>query len=265
MLFTEKKSHRPRLARTKLSLFWAVLGGLGVLAVFPYQLELISTSQLNQLTQAPLPLPVLAGISALQTGVLLFALCWLGLFLAEKLGLNSAFANALVNQLKMPELSRSHSFLAAITGIVGGILVIGLDRAFRPFMPLAKQDIDLNISLWKRALASIYGGITEELLLRLFLMSLIVWLLARLNRNTANVPAWVFWFGIISTSILFGLGHLPATANIWPLTATVITRALVLNGILGLGFGFLYWKAGLEYAMLAHFLADIVLHVIGGS
>ncbi|MCA9835274.1 MAG: CPBP family intramembrane metalloprotease [Trueperaceae bacterium] len=165
----------------------------------------------------------------------------------------------------MPEFSKSYGFLAVLTGLIGAFLVLGLDNVFKPFMPPAKQATDLTISLWKRALASIYGGITEELLLRLFLMTLVVWLVAKVTRSGVAIPAWVFWFGIISTAILFGLGHLPATAGIWPLTAIVITRAIVLNGVLGLAFGFLYWKAGLEYAMLAHFLADIVLHVFLGS
>jgi len=35
-----------------------------------------------------------------------------------------------------------------------------------------------------------------------------------------------------------------------------------LNGLGGLAFGWLYWKQGLESAMIAHFSADIVLHVI---
>jgi hypothetical protein len=34
---------------------------------------------------------------------------------------------------------------------------------------------------------------------------------------------------------------------------------------MGIAFGFLYWQWGLEYAMLSHFCADIVLHVIGGG
>jgi membrane protease YdiL (CAAX protease family) len=256
---------RPGLARIKLALFWAILGGLGVFAVFPYQLEILSPTQLEQLNQVSLPLPVLAGLSALQTGVLLFVLCWLGLFLGEKLELKSAIANALVNGTEMPKISRGYTLVVVITGMFGGLLVLGLDRAFKPFMPASRLEMDLGISLWKRFLASIYGGITEELLLRLFLMTLLVWLLARITRSKANIPTWIFWFGIISTAILFGLGHLPATESIWPLTAIVITRALVLNGVLGLVFGYLYWKAGLEYAMLAHFLADIMLHVIGGT
>ncbi|MDP9098903.1 MAG: hypothetical protein M3N48_07905 [Verrucomicrobiota bacterium] len=43
----------------------------------------------------------------------------------------------------------------------------------------------------------------------------------------------------------------------------LVTTVISLNALVALGFGYLYWKRGLESAMLAHFSADIVLHVIG--
>lgn len=67
---------------------------------------------------------------------------------------------------------------------------------------------------------------------------------------------------IIFAAIIFGLGHLPATAQIISLNAIVIMRAILLNGLGGIIFGWLYWKKGLESAMIAHFSADIVLHTI---
>jgi hypothetical protein len=36
----------------------------------------------------------------------------------------------------------------------------------------------------------------------------------------------------------------------------------VLNGLIGITFGYLYFKHGMEAAMLSHFTADIILHVI---
>lgn len=47
-----------------------------------------------------------------------------------------------------------------------------------------------------------------------------------------------------------------------PLTGLVVTRAIVLNGLAAVIFGHLYWTRGLEAAILAHFSADIVLHVV---
>ena len=42
----------------------------------------------------------------------------------------------------------------------------------------------------------------------------------------------------------------------------VIFRALLLNGILAIVAGYLFRKRGLEMAIVCHFSADIVLHVL---
>jgi len=55
---------------------------------------------------------------------------------------------------------------------------------------------------------------------------------------------------------------LPITASLTPITAMVVLRALVLNGIGGVVFGWLFWKRGLETAIIAHFSADLILHVV---
>ena len=70
------------------------------------------------------------------------------------------------------------------------------------------------------------------------------------------------WTAIVITALLFGAGHLPTTAAMLPLTPLVVARALLLNGIGGIVFGWLYWKRDLLAAMLAHFSADVVLHVV---
>jgi membrane protease YdiL (CAAX protease family) len=71
----------------------------------------------------------------------------------------------------------------------------------------------------------------------------------------------VFWVANIVAAILFGLGHLPVTAHLVPLTSVVVARAVVLNGIVGLVAGTLFWRRGIEMAILCHFSADVVLHV----
>jgi membrane protease YdiL (CAAX protease family) len=116
---------------------------------------------------------------------------------------------------------------------------------------------------WKGFLASFYGGIAEEIQLRLLVMSFLAWLGRFISKTQEGKPAnGVFWIANILAAVLFGLGHLPATATILPLTPLVVSRAILLNGIGGVIFGWLYWKHGLEAAMIAHFSADIVLHVL---
>ena len=94
-------------------------------------------------------------------------------------------------------------------------------------------------------------------------MSLFAWLGGFVSKTQDGKPtSAVFWIANLLAAVLFGLGHLPATEMIIPLTPLVITRAILLNGIGGIIFGWLYWKRGLEAAMIAHFSADIVLHVL---
>jgi membrane protease YdiL (CAAX protease family) len=99
--------------------------------------------------------------------------------------------------------------------------------------------------------------------MRLFLMSLLVWIISFAGRKKAvQVSSGVVWTAIVGAAILFGIGHLPFTATITALSPYIIARALLLNGAAGIIFGWLFWKKGLEAAMAAHFTADIFLFVI---
>ena len=128
----------------------------------------------------------------------------------------------------------------------------GLADCFRGAMPV-----------WKRFLACFYGGLCEETLMRLFLLSLVMWLLGKFWKAPSGLPAsGAFWTANILVAVAFGAGHLPLASQLTVLTPLLVTAIISLNGIVGLGFGYLYWKRGLESAMLAHFSADIVLHVL---
>jgi membrane protease YdiL (CAAX protease family) len=102
----------------------------------------------------------------------------------------------------------------------------------------------------------IYGGICEEILLRLFFMSLLafmIWKLFFKKTEAKNVPASVFMIANVISALIFAAGHLPATiAAFGALTPLLVIRCFLLNGGFGLLFGYLYRKKGLIYAMLAH-------------
>jgi membrane protease YdiL (CAAX protease family) len=107
------------------------------------------------------------------------------------------------------------------------------------------------------------GGVMEEIWLRFGVMTIIVWALSKLfARRRQAVPSWIYWVGIVAAAILFGVGHLSAAVGVYAaLTPLVIVRIIVINSLLGIGFGYLYWKKGLEYAMIAHMTADLMLHL----
>jgi membrane protease YdiL (CAAX protease family) len=121
----------------------------------------------------------------------------------------------------------------------------------------------MSIPLWKALLACFYGGIGEEVLCRLFLMTLMVWISTFFARTQEGRPTVSgIWLAIVLSSVMFGLGHLPITGDLVPLSPMVVARALLLNGVAGIIFGWLYQKNGFESAMISHFTCDVTLHVV---
>jgi hypothetical protein len=235
---------------------------LATIAVFPYTMEINA----SLLEQVPLSLAELVLLQSLQIAIMLLIGNYAGLRLGDSVGLYSPIARVFIYRLPLPKLSLKIIATTIVTGFTAGLIIIGLDFMFQPFLPTANQGDVPSIARWKGFMASFYGGITEELLLRLFLMTLITWIIWKIFMRGKGVPkSAIYWVAIILAAIFFGVGHLPAASLIWPLTPIVILRIILLNAIPGMAFGYLFWKQGLEYAMLAHFCADIVLHVIMGG
>ncbi len=110
----------------------------------------------------------------------------------------------------------------------------------------------------------LYGGVIEEVMVRLFLMSLIAlagWKLFR--RGEAAVPVKVLMAANILSALVFAAGHLPATAMTFgEVTPLLLIRCFLLNGAAGLLFGRFYRKYGVQYAMLAHMLFHLVSRTV---
>jgi membrane protease YdiL (CAAX protease family) len=66
----------------------------------------------------------------------------------------------------------------------------------------------------------------------------------------------------VVAAMLFAAGHLPATEMTFGLTPMLVFRCFLLNGGLGLAFGWLYRKFGLRYAMIAHGAYHVVSKLI---
>jgi hypothetical protein len=210
-------------------------------------------------------------VSAIQNILLFGLLIWTGLYVARRVKLGTPILDGLVKKEAIGDQIRRMFLPAVMIGICGSVIILLLDSyVFGP--PLQNELNLLGINLpesinppaWQGLLASFYGGFNEETLLRLFVMTLIGAIGAAVYKKMdQKLPVGIFWVANILAAVLFGLGHLPTTKAIGlPMDFLVVTRAIVLNGLLGVGFGWLYWKYGLESAMLSHFSADIVLHVL---
>jgi hypothetical protein len=115
---------------------------------------------------------------------------------------------------------------------------------------LADALATLHIPLVTRVL---YGGIVEEVPTRWGFVSLFAWLVWRARGCPSPVGRVTYVGAIVAAALLFAIGHLPvlfamaASPPLW-LVATVVAG----NAVPGVAFGWLFWRRGLESAMLAH-------------
>jgi len=241
---------------------------LAIIAILPYVLDLQS-GMLERL-DLPIPFPLLIILQVIQNG-LLFAVCiFFGMLLAKRIGLGTPILDSVTRGESVFDKLRVFLPISIGLGILASLLIIGLDiYIFQPALirELGEKANALNLTAqpaaWKGFLASFYGGIAEENLLRLFAMSTLAWLGSFINKTKDGKPTnIIFWIANIVAAVLFGIGHLPTAALIVPLTMLVVLRTVLLNAVGGIMFGWLFQKHGLESAMVAHFSADIVLHVL---
>lgn len=233
---------------------------IGVCAVLPYQMKMIQgklEKAREPSTKKIPPLPIIILLSFIQSALLLGIATGVGLSLAPKVNLHWWIITHWLTGQPIPFSISSALITAIASGIVSALIIVGLDRLFMSKMPPVKEGSQIPGPI-HGFFASFYGGIAEEVLLRLFLFTLFLFLFHWIGLQ----GLFSFWVANILTAILFGVGHLPAAKNLFGLNSIVIWRTIILNAIGGIVFGYLYWQYSIEIAMVSHFSADIVIHVI---
>lgn len=227
---------------------FGALSGVAAAGALPYIMALNPPSA----EQALPPIAVLLLATFLQNTILASVIAYLGLRAGQSMGIGSALFDATVRSTG----TRRTYGVAVTVGLLAGLLVWGLDAVFLPYMPSLPQLTDVSITV--RAAAILYGGVAEEVLLRLGCLSIVAWVLVRMRL----APSVALTGAIVIAAVLFGIGHLPAMAAVAPLTAVVVFRTLLLNTLPGIAFGLLYRRYGIEHAIVAHTCADIALLLI---
>lgn len=242
-------------------LFFLLLAGavVGVFALLPYLTVLLSpTLSAHPL---PLPLPVIVGLQAVTNFSVAIGV---GLLLAPKVGLGAPLLESWLYRTKRFAFGSTAIISVSVGAALGFVILLLLRSPLGSVLSAMPLSTESAMPLWKRFLACFYGGLDEEILMRLFLLSFVIWLFRLIGRGAAASRATaVFWASNLLVALAFGAGHLPLAARLAPLVPSLVAMVISLNAIAALGFGYLYWKRGLEAAILAHFCADIVLHVFG--
>lgn len=256
----------PKSDKTKHRPFWALflLGMLGVLS-----LPLTLIPELHRLEtlpdSPPIPVWVLAVLSLIQPTVLLAASTALGLRFAPRLGLVSYVHERTRSGVPVGPRLRSDLRVAVSAGVVVAVSIALLDALFVLYLGEPVRNAD-PVAITMTLVGLLYGGITEEIMVRWGLLSLFAWAAWRLVQRGQGTPhASLMMAGIIFTAILFGIGHLPGIAAVGPLSPLLVLRTVSLNALGGTVFGWLFWRRSLEAAMLAHATTHIVFTALGAA
>ena len=250
-------------SRTRLFVILWIAGMAGVLSFLLVDLSALLANLPVTAGQTPPFSPwVLKLLSTIQTSVIVSVAVLVGVVLASRVSLFSPAAEAAAGEGNVVAALKPQIVPGLIGGVVGGVAVLSTWILWRSFLPVEfvtrAERLNKFLPFPTRLL---YGGIVEELLLRWGLMTLLVWLMWRLLQKGQGKPQGIFVvIAIVISSVVFGMGHLPlASALGVHFTAAIVSYVVTANSLFGFIAGFLYWKKGLEAAVIGHMVTHVVL------
>ena len=218
-----------------------------------YQFEMYPPEILEEAVAQVGSMAIVWIITVIQNVGLIMFCCFFGYILAEKLGL-----------WKPIKFEKRSLTVTLILSVIAGI-IFSLDPwTFGNLIDGIKESTAAGMTVYGIIASILYGGIIEEILMRLFVMSLIAFLISKIfYKKCEEIPAKVFVIANIVAALLFAAGHLPATlVTFGELSPMLLFRCFLFNGGFGMLFGWLYRKHGLHYAMISHATVHIVSKII---
>lgn len=202
--------------------------------------------------------PQLRALILIQPAILTIAAVALGQALAGKVGLGAPLVDAWLRNERPGEVLRRQLPSALLLGLAAAVILVVYSSVILPRVAdpaMLERMASFSVPLPTRIL---YGGITEELLTRWGLVSLIVWAISRMGGRGERPAAAGYWIAITLAAALFAIGHIPMLLglSIQP-SAGLVVAVLLANSVPGIMFGWLFWRRGIEAAMIAHALAHI--------
>jgi hypothetical protein len=184
--------------------------------------------------------------------------CWL----STRVGLQTPAAEALASGGGFLANLKPQILPGVFAGLATGIALVLSWVVAKPFLTaeFVTRAQEFN-KFMPHITRFLYGGFTEELLLRWGVMTFLVWAAWRLLQKGEGEPKSIYFVGaIVLSAVIFGMGHLPIASMLsGGLTLPLVIYVILGNSIFGIVAGFLYWRRGLEAAILAHMSAHLVL------
>lgn len=233
----------------KFLLFVLVGGLIGGYFVGLYSYDSLTLELLKQMEEQHVTREMVGLVSMLQYGIIYgVVLAAIGIVFSKK-----------VNLWKEFKFNKKAVIATVIITLIGALLLFPGDKLiFGPFSSWVNDSYNAKPTIAKIIGGLLVGGITEEVIMRLFMMSLFVLIGKLFCKNKKEIPVLVYIIANILSALLFAAGHIPSTMSMTTLTPIILIRCFVMNGGIGLLFGYLYRKHGIGYAMIAHGFAHLI-------
>lgn len=235
------------------SFIFALVGAIASVFVAKYQVLMFTEEMMHQVMAQLGSREAIIIIAALQGAVLTFVATFIGLKLARKVNLTLSF-----------RMENKTVALSVLMGFCVALVITLSDRLiFYKHLPTQVNDYVFSLQYFMSGL--LYGGVVEEILLRLFVMSLLIlilWKLFSRKNDRSNIPDWIYIASIFLSAGLFAAGHLPTTLQTLGSSLPILIRCFVLNGVGGVVYGYLYWKNGLSYSIIAHAATHVFMQAV---
>lgn len=142
-------------------------------------------------------------------------------------------------------------------GLLCGALLVAFDKLLTSNLGISANTYLEIVKILP--LKIFYGGVVEEILCRMGLMTAFLW-----GLNLISIKkVWNIWGAIALSSLIFGIGHLPmylSTVANQP-ELLVIFKIIVLNFVGGLIFGYVFANYNLLSAMISHASAHVFMSI----
>ena len=236
-------------------LLFVLLGGLiGGYCIGLYIYDSLSPEMLKQLQEQNATKEMVALSTMIQYGISFgLILSCIGIVFSKKVNLWRKF-----------EFNKKAFILTIIISIGAALVLFPGDKLiFGSFNSWISEQYKTPPTIQKILGGLLVGGIIEEVMMRLFFMSLLVFIGSKLFYKDKNeIPIRIYVIANIISAILFAVGHIPVTMSMTTLTSVILVRCFLLNGGLGLCFGYLYRKYNIGYAMIAHGFAHLISDIL---
>jgi membrane protease YdiL (CAAX protease family) len=193
--------------------------------------------------------------------IVIVALCAAtGVYFGPKVGLTDSFLTGLSHGNAIWSDLYHQLWIGTIAGVICALIWIvsyyGFIRSrIDPESVLITERLREQIGLATRITS---GGITEEIIFRWGLLTVVMWAVSLLTPSQSAA----FWIAIVTTGIVFGLAHLPDNIERGCKPSPMLIGSAVLGNLMVSIFcGFLFWQYGLIAAIVVHILFHVMWYL----